>query len=335
MKTILVPTDHSAEARNAFIYALEMAIHTKAQIVLFHAFHQQIPLSESLNLDEYIAHLEERKTREQEQYAHHMQAELSRDFAFQFHTPAELTTDILSNYSLTPSGFHYLEALPHAEAIANLPIKCVAIFGDPSQKILEAIHAYSADIVVMGMRGARAMGRALLGSVVTEVMLRATIPVLAIPLCGRYTGLATIAYAIDLRTLPDPQHLAFLQTFAQQFGATLKLLHLYNEDKTQELERIQESLHQLDKGLPEVGFTIYFKATSNVLESIEQFTKDQQADVLIVAPHKHSYLDIILKKSITGTLSAHTTLPLLTLPAPQPAYAKDIVSSFPETQESF
>jgi nucleotide-binding universal stress UspA family protein len=335
MKTILVPTDHSAEARNALIYALEMALHTKAEIILLHVFHQQIPLSASLDLEEYIGHLEEKKTRDQEQYAQHMQEELSKDFAFQFHTPQEIKGNDLSGYSLTPGGFHYLEALPHAEALATLPIKTVAKFGDSSQKILEAIQTYSADLVIMGMRGARTMGRALLGSVVTEVMLRANVPVLAVPLSRRYQGLSTIVFAIDLKTQPDPQHLAFLQALAQQYSATLQLLHLYQEDKAQELEHVQESLLQLDTGLAAVSFTVFFKASNNVLEAIEQFTADQQADMLVVAPHKHSYLDIILKKSITGTLSAHVGLPLLTLPSSLTAYTQDSVSSYPKTQESF
>lgn len=39
MKTILVPTDFSDGAQNALDYAIEMVKHTKAKLILFHAYH--------------------------------------------------------------------------------------------------------------------------------------------------------------------------------------------------------------------------------------------------------------------------------------------------------
>lgn len=335
MKTILVPTDHSAEARNALVYALELAIQTKASILLLHAFHQQIPLSESTNLGTYIAKLETNKKAELEDYVRHMQADLSKDFAFRFHATSNYSSEIPADFVLTPDGHHYMETLPHAEALRTLPIQSVAVFGNASQKILEAMDTYSPDVVVMGMRGADPLGRAILGSVVTEVMLRSTVPVLAVPLAAKFTSLATILYAIDLKTPPNLHHLSFLQDLGHQVKTKYQLLHLYNDTKDQELERIQENLQLLSQGLSESDFTVFFKSSGNVLESIQAFLQEHKPDLLVVAPHKHTYLDIILKKSITGTLSAHTTLPLLTLPAQETSEARGKFSSFPETQESF
>jgi hypothetical protein len=41
VKKILVATDYSKEARNALLFALDMACRAQAEIVLFHAFHQR------------------------------------------------------------------------------------------------------------------------------------------------------------------------------------------------------------------------------------------------------------------------------------------------------
>lgn len=46
MKTILVPTDFSEAARNAAEYAVHLAERIKAKIILFHAFHVPVPVTE-------------------------------------------------------------------------------------------------------------------------------------------------------------------------------------------------------------------------------------------------------------------------------------------------
>ena len=46
MKTILVPTDFSEEARNAAEYAVKLAKEVKAKVILFHTFQVPIPISE-------------------------------------------------------------------------------------------------------------------------------------------------------------------------------------------------------------------------------------------------------------------------------------------------
>ena len=61
IKTILVPTDFSEEAENAFLYAIEMAGTTKAEIVLFHAFHHPNFSPYPYNEDAKKLELEEEK----------------------------------------------------------------------------------------------------------------------------------------------------------------------------------------------------------------------------------------------------------------------------------
>lgn len=46
MKTILVATDYSEVSLNSVNYAAEMAVHTNSKLILFHAFHAPVILSE-------------------------------------------------------------------------------------------------------------------------------------------------------------------------------------------------------------------------------------------------------------------------------------------------
>lgn len=55
MKKILIGTDFSSAARNASMYAVELAKHTKSEILLFHSYHLPVPPTDYpviLNYDE-------------------------------------------------------------------------------------------------------------------------------------------------------------------------------------------------------------------------------------------------------------------------------------------
>ncbi|MBC3541156.1 universal stress protein [Rufibacter sediminis] len=320
---LLVTTDHSREAHQAFLYALDMAVSLKAEVILLQVFHQQIPLSQALHPQEYVAALEAEKTRQLENYAQALQAERSHNFSFRFHAAAAVEKEIPADFSLTESGQHYLEVLPDAQA--DLPIRCVAKFGNASEKILEFMDDLSADLVLMGTHGGGDLSRALLGSVVTEVILNATVPVLVVPSSAEFTGLQTLAFAADLHQLPHPDHLTFLGKLAEKSSARLEVLHLYHSEKEEELQAIQQGLNQLDSNVP-VNFSVHFRFTNQPEKAIREFVSTTQPDLLVVAPHHHTYLDIVRHKSITGDLTAQPLLPLLALPASagqQPASLKE------------
>jgi nucleotide-binding universal stress UspA family protein len=104
--------------------------------------------------------------------------------------------------------------------------------GDPAGEIVKMAARSRADLIVMGTRGLTGAEGLLLGSTTRNVLRRATIPVLAIPLAqrsptgggGAWPGQPIVA-AIDLDADPERQ-VRVASAIAEWFGSSLLLLHI-------------------------------------------------------------------------------------------------------------
>ena len=139
IKTILVPTDFSEHAEQAFQWALEMAAAWNAKIVLFHA----APLFSHLAYsDVYLLNL---PTIEQEVVA---EAEKR------------------------------LGELVAKKGKNAVTVETRTVLGAPVVEICQAAEREHADLIVMGSHGRTGLSHVLLGSVAERVIRHAPCPVL-------------------------------------------------------------------------------------------------------------------------------------------------------------
>jgi nucleotide-binding universal stress UspA family protein len=311
MKKILVATDYSKEARHALLFALGMARREKAEIVLFHAFNQPLSVANAFRLDEAISGLEREKACHLEEYAQAVQFDANKDFVLQFQSTREADGKEKGKASLTKTGNHVINPAKGAA----VKIICVCKFGLPEETILVAAEAYGADLVIMGMRGAGPVSQAFLGSAVTGVIQAGKVPVLALPWQAKLKERPTFVFALDLGAVPDPVNLRRLRSWVKLFGADLKILHLYREnDPQQEQQKALAALECLDKELPDITYAVYFQQRNDITTGIREFVRAQQADLLTLVPKHHTFLEILLQDTITGSLREQAAIPLLTLP---------------------
>lgn len=284
MKTIVVPIDYSKHSRNALGYALEIASLTGARLVLFHAFYPIMPPPASLDTTDVIAALEEGKARSLEDFGRTTLTELGKE-----------------------NG--------RLDVYKTIVIKAGARMGGSYEMILEAIKRYEADLVIMGMQGGGAISQALLGSNTISVMQECEVPILAVPENIPFRPFRKVVFATNMRKMPPTTDLEPLRSFLLPFEPELKVLHLYRNSMqlaTFDPSAVQEQVEQKLQGLA-LDFT--YDVRDNVAEGIQRFIQEQQADLLVLIPQRHSFLDRLLDKSITGKITAHPQVPLLALPS--------------------
>ena len=63
----------------------------------------------------------------------------------------------------------------------QIKVKSLVVEGPTTDKIMEEVERFSADMIVMGTHGHTAVYEALVGSVTHAVLRRATVPVLLVP----------------------------------------------------------------------------------------------------------------------------------------------------------
>lgn len=296
------------------LFALDLALRAKAEIVLFHAFNQPLSVAHAYHLEEAIHELEKEKTRILEDYAREVKFDISKDFVLQFQSTLQADAGQDNPANLTKTGFHTLGPDPATEKSA-VKVICVCKFGLPAETVQAAVEAYNADLVVMGMRGAGPVSQAFLGSTVSAVIEAEKVPVLALPLQAVMKQRPTFVFALDLAAIPDPAMLDWLRNWVHLFHADLKILHLYREnDPKQEQQRAIAALEALDVQLYDLSFEVYFQQHQDIACGIQEFLQAQQADLLALVPKHHTFCEILLQDTITGLMTEKATIPLLTLP---------------------
>ncbi|OKL40360.1 universal stress protein [Pontibacter flavimaris] len=295
MKSILVPIDYSNNSRNALTYALEIARVTGAEIILFHAFYPIMTPPASLDTTDVILALEEGKARS------------LKDFALATRTEIGAADGLL-------------------EAYQSIPLRAAARMGGSYEMILEAIEKYKADLVVMGMQGGGPFSQALLGSTTISVMQESKVPILAVPENMPFRYFRKVLFATNLSKLPATADLQPLRDFVATFEASLQVLHLYKNNLQYATFDPHEALEQLSAKLQGITLDFQFDIQEEVAEGIQKYILEQHADLLVLIPQRHNFMERLLDRSVTGKITAHPQVPLLALPASTLTYNQSITN---------
>lgn len=78
------------------------------------------------------------------------------------------------------AGAHLLEAAQAMLKGAHMPYECEVGVGDPAHTLIDILERFACDLVVMSASGTTGLRSALLGSVSTEVLHAAAVPVVIV-----------------------------------------------------------------------------------------------------------------------------------------------------------
>lgn len=279
MKNILVATDFSPEAHNAFEVAAQLARHTGGQIILLHVL------------------------------------EALEDSAGGFSTVgAPVGEDSINQIfaiKLIEVTKRRLAALA-AEAmrlVPGVPVREIVEVARVGEGILAAIRHHSADLVVLGARGHGAMEHFFVSSTTERLIRLAPCPVLTVKHPQPEFQVRHIVFPSDF-SAETSRALDGLRAVRAAFPeATLHLLHVAagrsGHVAEQQMRAFAEQ-HQLgacettevDASRPSTG--------------IEDYAQQIGADLVVLPTHIRSGLSRFLQTSIAETVATHALPPVLT-----------------------
>ncbi|WP_187263828.1 universal stress protein [Pontibacter beigongshangensis] len=311
MKTILVPTDYSKDAHNAFVYALAIARATQADIVLFHAFYQPIYTPDAEDVEAFIDKLELEKTRELEVYA----AEIQKCARNSGQLPERvLDTGSIEEpplLDLLKSRYHTLVG-EQPEGQEPFKITCVAKFGLTCYEITKAAAAYQADLIVTGMKGVGAMENTFLGRTTVALMQESSVPVLTVPGNERHVRLNSVVFVNDFTRLAGAAGVHLLLRMIKNYHSKLHLLHLVDESSAQALP--DTFTDSLSADLQPILYDIRVQERKTLSEGILQQLEEQQADLLVLVPQLNPCLQTLLRRNAAHKYITQNCVPILALP---------------------
>jgi nucleotide-binding universal stress UspA family protein len=280
MQTILIPTDFSANALKAAMYAAEIAKKNNAEIHLLHAIgmgdeniFQPYTLLEKYNIE--LA--EERKKN------------------------LEDVQQILIS--------HYQEIKVQTHLAAGAPV----------ESILDFCRQYPIDLILMGTQGAGSMRERLIGTVAASVVSRSGIPVLAVPDEYEPEEPDGILFLTSLFE-EDEKLLAPIITLAGLFKAVVNVGYFIDVDKADAIDfmdgsrKMDHYLEFLSKKYPDVAFKGEIIEGKDFEAAIELYHEVHETDIAAMIMYPKGFWEKILQKSATKKMVFHSKTPVLAIP---------------------
>jgi nucleotide-binding universal stress UspA family protein len=274
---ILFPTDFSATAHHAFIYALQVADKWDASIVLLHVY--QLPTIAGTGL-----------APELEQFYRSID-----DFQFKnYQDEIPVLKKIASE-----AGFDYIQ------------ISHVLLEGPTVDSILELVKKDGLDMIVMGTTGASGLKEVVLGSVAGEVLEHASCPVLVVPQKAVFDGnIDQIAFTTNF-TEDEAKALEETIAFAAPFGAHVHCINIDTAHIAKYTSRAEAWLQQFSDAS---GLSVEILDRSDIIQGITEYMDTHAIDIISMVSHERNFFQELFNYSRAKMLSYHTKVPILVFP---------------------
>ncbi|MFI5137767.1 MAG: universal stress protein [Sphingobacteriales bacterium] len=281
MKTLLIPTDFSANAKNAAEYGYRLAKQVKTDVVLCNA----VIIPAEIPQAGFVAW-------PMEEY------------------------DVLMNDS-TDELKKLKACLEQGSKGFKPAITCFNEVGATTDVVNDVITKNKIDLVVMGTHVAGGLSSFLLGNHSRIMIDGVNKPLLLVPNLARYTPVKKIAFATDFKHPDrDLDSIYDLVPLAKSLGADILLTHVYDEKKqSPEFQKwVKQFLAELsDKSNYD---QVYYRLVKNnqTESGLDWLCANGQIDMLAMVHRPHSFFDNLLKGSHTQKMAAHISIPLLVFP---------------------
>ncbi len=282
MKTILVPVDYSATAKNAAYYALSLAKQLGAiKIILYNAFQPPVPAD-----------------------------------------PISITTDgnfntigLYDVEGLSESNKVHLDNLKkeiNDTYSSGIIVEAFSEYNTLRDGIIEICRSQDIEMIVMGISEADGLTETLIGSNSLDVAKHTTTPVIIVPHGATYKPIQQVLFTCDYKNVTKTIPVALLKNILTATGAHLHVLHVDADAETKEHLQQEAILKNLLQDIPADYQTLEH---NDFKEVVNQFAVQHNIDLIVAIPKKHNFFEGLFHHSHTKTLAFHSNIPLLLIHA--------------------
>ena len=276
MKTILFPTDFSANSIHASRYAAMLATKTGAKIIILHGYPVPIPIAneQQLIFDTEISVLKS-------------EVDATENLAV-------FTQKLITDSHLTSTN-----------------ITQMIEYGLLSDVIIKVANTTDIDCIVMGTKGIDDAIDRWIGTNAQRVIESVECPVWLIPEKTPINLPKSILYAADFE---EDEALATkkILEIAHPLGATCNVIHIHEKFETNTFNTIEKEVADLENTFGNEDVTFKNLNKEGVIDSLEVYINTNKPDVLALAVYEKSFLRKMFNASISQYFVEDASLPMLT-----------------------
>ncbi|MBC9795802.1 universal stress protein [Sinomicrobium weinanense] len=276
MKRILVPTDFSANARNAVDYAVQLFEDEACEFILLHTF----GAGNTTNM-----------------------------MVLQASNPAYEAALVRSQKGL--KGL--FDILSSSGISRDHTFDMVSRYGRLAETVKDLIEERNIDMIVMGTRGATGAKERWFGSNTVAVMESVfSCPILAVPESAGIKIPKGIVFPSSFKNAYKRKDLAPLLELAKKHRCTVRILHIGDREDPDEEQLDNKACLMVRLE----GIKTHYHALTNIdtETAIHCFTESREdVDMIAFMNQKHSLFNTMLRKPVLKGLGHHTGVPLLVM----------------------
>lgn len=281
MKKILVPTDFSPNADKALNFAVQIAKHSKARIVLIHACDL-------------------------------LQETFKDNLALKKEYNRNIIKEANGKLVLLKKSIEETEKVPVAIKLHE---------GLITDTILHGAKVHNADMIVMGTLGNAAVKEKIFGSITAAVIGKSDLPVLAVPLLCEWLEPRNVLLAISNFKEGTEMVVKPVFELAALFNAHVQVTTFTDRDTAHAIDYLSNErggssyTRKLQTWFKKAIIEFVHLEGYAFKKTIEKHIDENKIDVVAMIIHKRSFVKSIFYRSMTKKMSYHTKIPLLVLPA--------------------
>lgn len=275
MKSILVPTDFSQTANNAYLYALHLANHLDLKVYVLNSYLAPVLSTTHGGKPELLDNLYE-------------EIELSK-FDIYKKNVTELRKLATENNLDSSKSIFLFEEGPLLSSIKKTITK-------------EDIYA-----IVMGTTGSSGVAKAIIGTNTVDVIKNVKKPVLVIPKDAQFKAIEKVAFTTLFREKDKPA-LQEIVKISQKIRFEVYCINVLNNPDyiTDVLMKSEEWAKSYDQANLEF---VFLESTGSVENTINVFLEENNVDILTVVKRNRGFFDRLINSSLSNQFAFHSQIP--------------------------
>ena len=281
MKKILFPFETANPIyKEAYVYAVKLARNLNTELILLNAF--LIEAGNDITQEKY--------------------SKLIRDNWFKAYN------------EISKFNKYFLE--DHARVSDELTIKFDYRFihGFLKDEIRKIARDETVRLIVLPLSDKREINKRQLEIIRDNLFEKNRVSLMVIPFQGAFKPIKNIVFATDLHKVNHyRQYLDDVIHYAQALDSNIHFLHISTRESAEireDSEEYQMIMEVIEKNKRHVFKRIFGK---NVIESVNQYAEDNNANLLVVVKKQHYFLETLFHKSFSNDISLNSKIPVLVM----------------------
>jgi len=281
MRKILFPFElDNPVYREAYIHAIKFARKIKAELILLHVF--QVEVGNDITKEKFNR--------------------LKRDNWFKAYNE-------ISRFSK-----YYLEDHARVETDLQIRFDYRFVHGNLSDEIKNIAMEEEVDLIVLPLSEKKEFNKRQMKIIRDNVFERNRTSLLVIPHGCNFRPVGNIVFATDLKLLFNYQkYINDIVTYARLFDSSVHFIHVSSKAKAETWDQ-SDTYKMITQVLSkDPRYTFHSLHGKSIIESVNQYVAECQADLLVVVRHQNHFLESIFQQSVSKEISLVSNIPVLVM----------------------